>query len=154
MPATSANSALLALTLLAGALLPLQALINGRLGGALGSPFWASITQNLVGAMAIGSVMLLTRTAPPTGERIAAAPLWSWIGGALGMVYVVSILLAAPRLGATRAMMAVIVGQLAASVLLDQFAILHPRRPVSIESATGLLLLALGAMLVLRRPSP
>lgn len=149
---TRGEIALTILAVAAGAMLPLQALVNGRLGGALGSPLWASMLQNLVGALAMGSVILMTRTAAPSGGQLAATPAWAWVGGALGMIFVISALLAAPKLGATRAIAAVIVGQLVASLLLDQFGVLHPRRPATLETLGGVLLLAAGAALVLRRP--
>ena len=145
------DGALVVMALIAGALLPLQALINGRLGAALGNPFWASMGQNLIGATAMASVMLFIRAAPPTGAQVAATPLWAWIGGVLGAVYVLAALVATPRLGATRAVAAIIAGQLIASVLLDQFGVLHPARPATLRVIGGVALLSLGAALVLTR---
>lgn len=134
----------------AGALLPLQALINAQLSAGLQSPFWAAVVQNLVGALVMSSVIACSR-APAPALHVAAIPLWAWIGGALGMVYVFSALMAAPRLGMTNVMTAVIVGQLASAVLLDHFGVLHERRPLNIEAAFGVALLVIGAALVLRR---
>jgi transporter family-2 protein len=151
MNKTLGDGALMLVALVAGALLPLQALVNGRLGSALGSPLWASMSQNFVGAAAMGCVILAVREPPPPVGQIAAAPLWGWVGGALGMIYVLSALLATPRLGATRAMTVVIVGQLVASVLLDQFGVLHQARPANLATFAGLALLAAGAFLILSR---
>jgi transporter family-2 protein len=145
------DGALVVLALIAGALLPLQALINGRLSGALGNPFWASIGQNVVGTTAMALVVLSIRAAPPPAGQFIAAPAWAWLGGALGAAYVLAALVATPRLGATRAVAAIIAGQLIASVLLDQFGVLHPARPATLRVIGGVALLSLGAALVLTR---
>jgi transporter family-2 protein len=145
------DTTLTALVLFAGALLPLQAVINGRLGVQLANPFWASTFQNLIGASLMALVILALRTAPPPAGQIAAVPMWVWIGGFLGAVYVLCALLATPRLGATRAMAAVITGQLVASVALDHFGLLQARRPIDLRTLGGLVLLAGGAALILGR---
>jgi transporter family-2 protein len=143
-------NALLVAALVAGALLPLQAMINARLGTTLASPLWASMAANFAGVATMGLALLAAREAPPSAERLAAAPWWAWTGGALGITYVLLSLLAAARLGATQAMVAIIVGQLAASVLLDQFGLIGDRRPINWQAAAGLALLVAGAVLVVR----
>ncbi|HVY85881.1 MAG TPA: DMT family transporter [Caulobacterales bacterium] len=135
----------------AGMLLPLQALINARLGHALGSPLWASCVQNVVGALAMGCVIMLSRAQAPSAGAVAVAPPWAWVGGALGMVFVFSALMAAPQIGTARTMTAVVAGQLLSSIVLDEFGVLHPRRPVNAEAVAGVVLVALGATLILRR---
>ena len=125
------QTALIALVIGAGALLPLQALVNGRLGVKLGNPFWGAALQNMLGAAAMLGVIALVRPATPSPAQFGATPLWAWAGGLMGMVYVIRAMVAAGQpLGATRAMAGVIVGQLVASMLLDQFGVLHERRPV------------------------
>jgi bacterial/archaeal transporter family-2 protein len=146
-----AGAPLTLLALAAGALLPLQALINARLGAQLASPLWASTLQNVVGAVFFGLVVLALRTPAPAAAELARAPLWTWVGGALGATYVLLALLTTPRLGATRAMVAIIAGQLAVSVLLDHFGVLTPRRPVDLRTLGGLALLTAGAATVLGR---
>jgi len=139
------------LVLIAGALLPVQAILNGRLGVQLANPFWASMLQNVIGAGLMALVVLALRTAPPTAGQLAAAPIWIWAGGLLGATYVLFTLLATPQLGATRAMVAIITGQLVASVALDHFGLLQARRPIDLRTLGGLLLLAGGAAVILGR---
>jgi len=142
---------LVALALAAGALLPLQALVNARLGAQLAAPVWAATVQNVLGALAMGLVVLAVREPAPSAAQFAAAPAWTWAGGLLGATYVLIALLATPKLGATRAMVAIITGQLAASVLFDQFGVLQARRDIDLKTVGGLVLLAGGAWLILRR---
>jgi transporter family-2 protein len=150
--ARSTQDAMLAAAVLgAGALLPLQALINARLGAKLSSPLWAAAGQNFVGVLAMLCVIALMRPATPTFGQVGATPLWAWAGGAMGMVYVFSVLIAAPQLGAARAMTAAVVGQLLCAMLLDHFGVLHERRPISLTTVAGVALLVGGAALILRR---
>jgi transporter family-2 protein len=146
-----ADTALVGLSVMAGAALPLQALINGRLGATLGSPFWASVMQNLIGALAMLCLVAALRVAAPSPGQVAAVPAWGWVGGLLGMLFVVSSLIAAPRLGAAPTIAAVICGQLVSALLLDHFGVLHARRPIDLGAVAGVLLLAAGAALILRR---
>ena len=151
MTKAPADLALIAIALAAGALLPMQALLNGRLGVTIGNPLWASVGQNVVGTLAMAAVLLAVRPVAPNAAAFAATPAWAWIGGAIGATYVLAVLVATPALGATRAMTAVIAGQLIASVALDQAGFLHARRPLNLETLAGLALLGAGAVLILRR---
>ena len=148
---SSAEAGLVALVIVAGALLPLQALINARLGGALGSPLWGAAAQNIIGALGMIAIILVLRPATPTFAAAGALPAWAWLGGLMGMVYVFSVLVAAPTLGAARMMVCVIAGQMIASILLDHFGVLHERRPINLSTLAGVVLLLAGAALVLRR---
>jgi len=148
---SSAEAALVALVIVAGALLPLQALINARLGGALGSPLWGAAAQNIIGALGMVAIILVMRPATPSLSAVAGVPAWAWLGGLMGMVYVFSVLVVAPALGAARMMVCVIAGQMVASILLDHFGVLHERRPINVSTMAGVALLLAGAVLVLRR---
>jgi len=64
---------------------------------------------------------------------------------------VFSVLVAAPVLGAARMMVLAIAGQMIASILLDHFGVLHDRRPISLTTIAGAVLLLAGAGLVLRK---
>lgn len=147
------DALLIGLALTAGALLPLQALVNARLGDQLAAPFWAATLQNVLGAAAMGLVVLAMRAPAPSVAQVASAPIWSWAGGLLGASYVLLAMLTTPKLGATRAMVAIITGQLAASLLLDHFGVLQARREIDLKTLGGLALLAAGAWLILGRAS-
>jgi transporter family-2 protein len=151
MARSGAEITLIAAAVLAGALLPLQGLINGRLGAHLANPIWAGALQNCVGALAMVAVALALRAQFPSAAQLAGPPPWAWLGGALGAAYVMVALLATPRLGAGPAIVAMIFGQLAASLLLDHFGVLHEKKPVDLSALAGVALVAIGAALILRR---
>jgi transporter family-2 protein len=151
MARSATEITLIAAAVMAGALLPLQALINGRLGAHLANPLWAGALQNIVGAVAMVAVALALRAQFPSAAQLSSPPLWAWLGGAMGATYVLIALIATPRLGAGAAIVAMIGGQMAASLLLDHFGVLHERKPVDAGAVMGLLLVGAGAFLILRR---
>jgi len=151
MTRSATELTLIAATVLAGALLPLQALINGRLGAHLASPIWAGALQNVIGAVVMVTAAFLLRAQFPSAGQLAAPPAWAWVGGALGATYVMAALLATPRLGAGPAVVGMIAGQMVASLLLDHFGVLHERKPIDWTAIAGVLLVGAGAFLIMRR---
>jgi bacterial/archaeal transporter family-2 protein len=109
------------LSLLAGAVLPLQALINARLAAGVGSSLWAAAISFQVGALGLLLVQLALRAPWPELGRVASVPSWIWSGGLFGAVYVASVIASVPRLGAASVISLVIFGQLTASLLLEHF---------------------------------
>lgn len=142
---------LLGLAFAGGALLPVQAIINGRLGSSLGAPFVASTCQNLVGAFVALVLAAFIGSSRVGLAQVAATPVWAWFGGALGMVYVLAGVVVAPRLGAASMMTSVIFGQLVSSLFLDQLGPIQDRRPIDGPAIVGAVLLLVGAILILRR---
>ncbi|RTG97533.1 DMT family transporter [Thermus scotoductus] len=136
------------LVLLAGALLPIQAGINGALAQYLGHPLRASLVSFLVGSLFL--LLLVALSAKGPWEGIGHAPLWAWLGGLGGALYVWTIVALAPRLGALFSFALLILGQTLASLLLDHLGLLYPKHPVSPLRVLGLLLILLGVVLVRR----
>ena len=133
-----------------GAVLPLQALINARLGGALGGPIWAATVSFLVGSFGLVTVQVL-RGGSFSASSAFAAPWWVWTGGLLGAYYVVASIFTVPKLGAATLMTLLILGQLTASVVLDHFGVLSDQiRPFSWQRGLGVAMLFAGALLVVR----
>ena len=69
------------LAVLTGALLPLQALINARLGQQTSGALFASFASFLIGTIAIGIALLVTRTSLPTWQQRRVAI--GWLGGVI-----------------------------------------------------------------------
>jgi transporter family-2 protein len=106
---------------LAGAVLPFQAGINAQLAHWVHSPVRASFVSFFVGAVALFVLSLAVWRPLPSGDRLAGAPWWVWMGGLLGSFYVVGAVVTAPRLGAATLIALVVAGQALASVLVDHF---------------------------------
>ncbi|HRN61206.1 MAG TPA: DMT family transporter [Luteimonas sp.] len=133
-----------------GALLPLQALINARLGALTHGALYASFVSFLVGTCLLGLMLLATRTPLLPAQPVAALPAWIWIGGAIGAAFVFAATLLVPKLGAGALICLVVLGQVVASLALDHFGVLGAQRPVDFMRILGALLVIVGAALVVR----
>ena len=128
------------LVLAAGAIFPVQALINARLGQSVGGPIWAAFFSFLVGTIAL-LVIAWAVSGPPRLGGAATLPPWVWTGGLIGALLVYAMVFSVPVLGAG-ALMALIIGaQLAGSLTLDRFGILQPVRPIGPWQIAGAVML-------------
>lgn len=140
---------LLVLAFGAGCCLPVQAGINTLLRRFLGEPMQAALVSFAVGTVALWLYSLASRHTWPALSQLSAVPWWMWTGGLLGAIFVSCTIFLAPRLGAATMTAIMLSGQLAASVLLDHFALVgFPEHPVSPLRLVGLGLLFAGAWLV------
>jgi len=132
-----------------GLVLPFQAGINAQLAHWIHSPIRAAFVSFLVGALVLFVLSAaIWRPLPGTG-RLAAAPWWVWIGGALGALYVASALVTAPRLGAATLIAIVVAGQAIASVVVDHFGMVgFKEHHVTPGRIVGMALVVAGVTLV------
>lgn len=142
--------ALVALTFLAGALVAVQPSINARLAQRVG------LVQSACVSFAVGALALLLLALPVssrvTWTGLRGAPWWELTGGLLGAAFVATSILVVPRIGTAAAMAAVVAGQLAAGLALDQLGAFGLARiPASPARLLGVALLLVGAALVVRR---
>lgn len=132
---------------LIGAILPLQGLVNARLGVHVGGPVVAAFVSFLVGTVMLGLYLLATRT-PIALQGSLKLPAWIWAGGVFGAIYVACFTLLLPRIGAAGMVCLAVLGQVTASLLLDQFGILQTPKPVDWMRLLGALLVLAGVLLV------
>lgn len=148
MTPTGGNlAAALAVAVLIGALLPLQGLVNARLGSHIGGPVPAAFVSFLVGTIMLGVYLLATRT-PVTLQGNLGLPVWIWAGGAFGAIYVACLTLLIPRIGAAGMICLAVLGQVTASLLLDKYGVLQSAKPVDGLRILGALLVLAGVVLV------
>lgn len=113
---------LVALALLIGAAIAMQAGVNATLGKGLASPIHASLVSFAVGTLALAVVALVRPQDPFVGApALGGIPLWAWTGGFLGAFLVAASVEIAPRMGAASFLAAVIAGQLLTALVLDHF---------------------------------
>ena len=132
---------------LIGAVLPLQGLINARLGTHIGGPIAAAFVSFLVGTAMLGAYLLATRT-PLALQGSLKLPAWVWAGGVFGALYVACFTVLVPRIGAAGMICLAVLGQVTASLLLDQFGILQAPKTVDAVRIAGALLVLAGVVLV------
>jgi bacterial/archaeal transporter family-2 protein len=140
----------LLLTVFAGGLIAMQAPINSMLGKSVGT-FAAASVSFVVGTIALVLITLLVGGG--FGDVSEARHLsWYYLtGGLLGAVYVTTALVAVRSLGAGGVTAATIAGQLTLSLVIDQLGILGvDKQAITWERVLGVLLLALGTLLIVR----
>jgi transporter family-2 protein len=133
----------------AGAVLPFQTGLNAELAHWVNSPVRAALVSFLVGATVLFVASALVFKPLPTWERLGHAPWWVWIGGALGVIYVVGSIVSAPKLGAASLIALVVAGQGVASVVVDHFGwVGFAPKHVTVGRILGIALVGAGVLLV------
>lgn len=112
---------LVVLAVLAGATLPFQAGMNVRAAQSLPSAIHGTVLSFIVGTAAMLLLCVGLRTPMPRGEHLAGLPWWAWCGGLIGGAFVAAAVFLSPRLGVLLFLAAAILGQMAASALIDHF---------------------------------
>ena len=141
---------LLGMALIAGAMLPLQAGINGQLARQLPNTLSAALISFLVGSIGLLALVLLNRTMPSLAA-LRGLSWWHWSGGLLGAFYIGVAAFAGPRIGALLFMVLILAGQLSMAVLLDHNGWAGFREaPVTTGKIAGLLLIVGGVWLIRR----
>ena len=143
----------IALALVAGAALPLQGAVNARLRADLDAPIAAGAFSFLVATAAmsllLAASLAFAAAARPQLRQLERLPWWGWLGGLCGAVYVTSVFLLIPEIGAAPTIALTVAGQQVASVFVDRFGLLAlPRRPISRARLVGVALLLAGVGLV------
>ena len=138
------------LTAVVGGFVALQGPINSNLGKTIGN-FQAAFFSFATGTIVLAIIAGLAKGGfGQIAEAKTLAPQYL-IGGLLGACYVSCVLVTVRTLGAGGIVAASIAGQLAMSVILDQFGLLGlDKDPITVSKAIGVLLLAAGTLLVVR----
>ena len=135
----------------AGFGLAVQVGMNAQLRKVLQSANSAAVISFLVGTTALLALLVVTRTALPTRDSIAAVPAWAWFGGLFGAFYVAISTIVASELGAASLLALALMGQLAMALVVDHFGWLGlPVNPITLTRLAGVGLLGVGVWLVTR----
>jgi bacterial/archaeal transporter family-2 protein len=140
------------LALVAGLAGSIQVAVMGRFGERVGS--YEAIAANLLFSALIATTILLVLRQSLAGFGDALhSPWWYWVGGGgMGVVVVFTITVVTPTIGATATIGLLIAGQLAMGVLIDRYGWFGVEQvPLNWPRIVGVLLLAVGALLALRK---
>jgi transporter family-2 protein len=107
--------------LLAGAAITVQAGSNSQLKESLGDPIAALFVNYVLGSALVLLIAVIARTPVPAADNISTTPWWAWTGGLLGILYGLSVVFLASRMGAATLISTVVTGQLILSVVVDHF---------------------------------
>ena len=134
-----------------GAGLTVQVGLNMQVGRGLGSPLWAVIINFMVGLAAMLCVAMASNTRP-VWSGASQVPASAWLAGLLGAAYVGCVTVLGPRIGALTLLGMLLLGQLAAALLIDHLGILgFPRHAITAPRVIGTALLLLGVILASRQ---
>jgi len=106
------------IALFAGAALSFEGAIYGELGKSIGQ-LETSFYNFFMGSIIVGLLWLFFGKGKLS--YVVEAPKWSLLGGILGVVYLTSIVISVPFVGVGITMVAVIIGQLVMSMVIEHY---------------------------------
>jgi len=141
---------LMFLTLLTGALLPIQAILNTRLGKQTGGPLMGSLLSFIVGLICLLVLNLVTNTSAVVNLKPATVmPWYIWLGGFLGAIFVGYITWVNQQQGVALTFALVVSGQVFCSLVIDHFGLLGSAvRTITLEKILGAVLIIAGIVLI------
>ncbi len=140
---------LIAFVLVMGGLLSVQPLLNARVAAGAGHPIYGALISVAVSSLTMLLAVLLLRLPAPALRSVAALPAWTWCGGVIGAFFVLSALIATPKLGSATTVALFIAGQLVASMIIDQLGLLGvPQHSLTAGRLLGVGLLVAGVALI------
>lgn len=126
---------MVAAAVLAGALLALQARINGALTTELGSAIVAALWSFIVGTTVLVLVAIVTRRSRAAARlRRGGLRWWMWLGGLGGALLVASSAAAVPVVGVAPVAVAIVAGATAGGLVVDALG-LSPRGRQALTAA-------------------
>ena len=133
----------------AGVAITIQSGVNSQLRTAIQHPLMAAFISFVVGTIALGILLMLSKEALPGMSQFSSINWYKYTGGLLGAFVVTVTLISVAQIGAGNMFVLVVAGQLITAVLMDHFGILGLKEnPVSLQKLLGICLLVFGAWLV------
>jgi transporter family-2 protein len=143
---------LLPLSVLVGFSFASQAGINSQLRIALSNPIQAAFISFLIGTIVLGIIALVQGDTWFKPNSLTLIPWWAWLGGFLGAFNIAMSIFLAPKLGAMVLAISIVVGQIMASLVLDQNGWLgYPKMDITINRIIGALFVIIGLILVVKK---
>ena len=135
-----------ALAVAAGVAAALQAATNAGLArsAGLGPALVVNTLFVLLGTIGLWAIMGAKPTFFPAGTS------WTlYLGGLFGFVIIASLAFVFPRIGAAYAVVLMVGGQCVVALVIDHFGLMGmPREPLTAQRMMGVVLVALGALIV------
>ncbi|HLP19994.1 MAG TPA: DMT family transporter [Chitinophagales bacterium] len=136
--------------LITGALIPIQAQTNAGFSRAIGSAQTTGLMVFVMGVIVMSLYVLVTATPLPKMEQLTAAPWYSYLGGLIVPIYVISITLLVPRIGVGAAIGLIVTGQILCAVAIDHFGFFNAAiQKIDIRRTIGVVLMIAGVYFVM-----
>ncbi|MCK1977177.1 DMT family transporter [Jeotgalicoccus huakuii] len=140
-----------AVGLFGGAMLAVQAAVNGQLGVAVNSPLTGAFLSFLVGTIILFLlVIFIDKNLKPVSRPFTEkAPIWVWLGGVFGACYVSINILLVGIIGTGPTVVLVLFGQITGSILVQQFGLFRSvKTPTAPIQVLGLIVMLVGVVLI------
>ena len=145
------------LGILMGLGLPLQTGINARLTHKLGSPYNASFVSFIIAFIFLLLLVFITEQNYfiPFGE-LAGEPLWIWMGGVCGVIFLTGNIVLFARLGGVQTVIFPVLGQILMGLIIDNFGLFYaPQTDLTLLRVLGAILVLLGVInVVMAKKTP
>jgi transporter family-2 protein len=148
---TSGAAAATAFAVTGGAAVGIQVGINAELGKRIG--VIETVTLTAIGTIVVlVPILLLARRGIGGLSALSETPPWLWVGGILGAIALSALVFPPQEIGSLATIAVFLAGQLAMGLVVDALGLFGVERaPITVSRVTGVVLLAAGAALVLRR---
>ncbi|TVX88201.1 DMT family transporter [Paenibacillus agilis] len=142
----------LLIVLIGGVATAFQAGVNGLLGKKIGI-IEGSFVSFLTGTIVL-LILLLITTRGNLSPLLQAlhVPKWQLTGGILGVIYVLIMIFAVPKIGTATTFVAIIATQMLMSTVIDHYGLFGKTIPINSYKVIGLILLA-GALFFIYKSS-
>ncbi|AKS13935.1 hypothetical protein CPTD_01784 [Corynebacterium pseudotuberculosis] len=143
----------LLLGIAAGAVIPVQTLVNTRLSAYTGTPFSSSMISFCVGTLTLAAALIAATGQLPSLSAAYDAPAWIWIGGFLGVIALTANIFMFPRLGAVETVVLPISGQIFMGLVIDHWGLFDAQQnPITVLRVVGALLVFAGVVATVGKP--
>ena len=128
-----------------GALIPVMAVLNSRLGKAIGEGLHAPVVLFSIGLLFCLVVSWIATKSFPNLQEFGSIKPIEYLGGIIVGFYVISATLLAPRIGVANFIVCAVTAQIVISLLIDHFGLFGATvRPVTTIKLLGAALLLSG----------
>jgi len=137
-------------TFVVGAIIPVQAILNSRLGRQTGGPLMGSLLSFATGLVCLLIFNLTTNSQAMLHLKPAATyPWYIWLGGVIGAIFVGYITWINQQQGMALTFALVVSGQIFISLLIDHFGLFGSAvRTITLEKIIGAALIIGGIILI------
>lgn len=130
--------------------MPVQAILNTRLGRQTGGPLMGSLISFIVGLVCLLVLNLISNYSAVIQLKPAAtSPWYIWLGGVIGAIFVGYITWVNQKQGVALTFALVVSGQIFVSLLIDHYGLLGSAiRTITLEKIAGAILIIAGLILI------
>ena len=135
--------------IIAGMLIPIQAASNIFLNRFTGNILYSSLILISIGLLFLILLIIFLKPTPPSFGEVLRAPIFSYVGGVIIIIYIITITSIAPKLGVGSAVLLIVISQIFSSAIIDHIGLFGlPILPFNYKKLAGLICVIAGLILI------